>query len=62
MERPKRFEIAMPADRRAELERLASNLGMSSADLTRLAIVRTASLTARRTFGVHCYPICYRTR
>lgn len=42
----------MPADRRAELERLADGLGMSSADLARLAIVRLlndpASLTGRK--------------
>jgi len=47
----RRFEIVMPAVRRAELERLANDLGTSSADLARLAIIRLlnnpASLTGR---------------
>jgi hypothetical protein len=48
----KRFEIAMPADRRAGLEQLAKEVGVSSADLARLAIIRMlndpASLTGRK--------------
>lgn len=40
MQDPRRFEIAMPAVRRVELERLASELGTSSADLARMAIIR----------------------
>jgi hypothetical protein len=48
----KRFEIAMPASRRAELERLANDLGTSASDLARLAIIRMlndpASLTGRK--------------
>jgi hypothetical protein len=36
----KRFEIAMPSSRRAELERLADDLGTSASDLARLAIIR----------------------
>jgi hypothetical protein len=36
----KRFEIAMPADRRAGLEQLAKEVGVSSADLARIAIGR----------------------
>lgn len=48
----KRFEIAMPASRRAELERLANDLGTSASDLARLAIIRLlndpASLTGRK--------------
>jgi hypothetical protein len=52
MQDPKRFEIAMPAIRRVELERLANELGTSSADLARLAIIRMlndpGSLTGRK--------------
>jgi hypothetical protein len=52
MQDPKRFEIAMPASRRVELERLADELGTSSADLARLAIIRMlndpGSLTGRK--------------
>jgi hypothetical protein len=52
MQNPRRFEIAMPATRRVELERLADELGTSSADLARLAIIRLlndpASLTGRK--------------
>ena len=52
MQDPRRFEIAMPAARRMELERLASELGTSSADLARMAIVKLlndqASLTGRK--------------
>jgi hypothetical protein len=36
----RRFEVALPAVRRAELARLADDAGISSADLVRLAIVR----------------------
>jgi hypothetical protein len=36
----KRFEIVMPADRRAGLEQLAKEVGVSSADLARIAIGR----------------------
>jgi hypothetical protein len=48
----KRFEIVMPAVRRAELARLADDAGISAADLARLAIIRLlndpASLTGRK--------------
>jgi hypothetical protein len=36
----KRFEIVLPADRRAGLERLAKEVGVSSSDLARIAIGR----------------------
>ena len=35
-----RFEIVMPADRRAGLEQLAREVGVSSSDLARIAIGR----------------------
>jgi len=48
----KRFEVVLPADRRAELARLADDAGISAADLARLAIIRLlndpASLTGRK--------------
>ena len=41
MDRPKRrFEIQLPAERRAELDALAREVGTGAADLARLAIVR----------------------
>jgi hypothetical protein len=52
MQDRKRFEIAMPAARRVELEQLADELGTSSADLARLAIIRllnnSDALTGRK--------------
>jgi len=36
----RRFEVALPADRRAGLEQLAREVGVSSADLARIAIGR----------------------
>ena len=48
----RRFEVALPAVRRAELARLADDAGISAADLARLAIIRLlndpASLTGRK--------------
>jgi hypothetical protein len=48
----RRFEVALPAVRRAELARLADDAGISAADLARLAIIRllndSASLTGRK--------------
>ena len=40
MDRPKRFEIMLPAERRRELAELADEIGTGAADLARLAIVR----------------------
>ena len=52
MAHPRRFEVSLPADRRAGLERLAQEVGVSSADLARIAIGRllndSASLTGRK--------------
>ena len=36
----RRFEVVLPADRRAGLEQLAKEVGVSSADLARIAIGR----------------------
>jgi hypothetical protein len=47
-----RFEIVLPADRRAELAALAAEAGTSASSLARLAIIRMlndpASLTGRK--------------
>jgi len=40
MNNPKRFEIQLPAERRAELDSLADEIGVNAADLARLAICR----------------------
>lgn len=40
MDRPTRFEITLPADRRQDLNDLANDLGLSASDLARLAIAR----------------------
>jgi hypothetical protein len=40
MNKPRRFEIQLPAERRAELDSLADEIGTNAADLARLAIIR----------------------
>lgn len=43
MDRPTRFEITLPADRRQALNELAAEIGLSASDLARLAINRLLS-------------------